>query len=122
MALKQHEDMYVAQKGHVNADHDRQAQMSKAAIEAGRMAEMMQLDQDYQRGLMGLQHSAEAQAVAVSIFSYINLTFFQIESESASLSLYSLQVRLFEEYQAKAAKWSLTTDIGFTPQLAEQVQ
>ncbi len=51
--------------------------MARNAIESTRQAEMLQLDQDYQRGMMGLSQAAESQAVAVRKFKITDFSCIQ---------------------------------------------
>mmetsp|Transcript_3873 Transcript_3873/g.4497 ORF Transcript_3873/g.4497 Transcript_3873/m.4497 type:complete len:170 (-) Transcript_3873:11-520(-) len=93
LALQQHDQMYQLQKSHINADHDRQMEYTKATIEKERQAALFDLEGQYQTNNRGLEQSAIQQRM-------------QIETTAMQLDIQAHQQKMIQEHQKRERKWT----------------
>mmetsp|Transcript_3804 Transcript_3804/g.4267 ORF Transcript_3804/g.4267 Transcript_3804/m.4267 type:complete len:132 (-) Transcript_3804:11-406(-) len=93
LALQQHDQMYQLQKSHINADHDRQMEYTKATIEKERQAALFDLEGQYQTNNRGLEQSAIQQRM-------------QIETTAMQLDIQAHQQKMIQEHRERERKWT----------------
>jgi hypothetical protein len=93
LALLQHDQMYQAQRNHIIAEHDRQLQLAKSAIEHERANTLMALDQQFQQNNRGIEHSAQSQKI-------------QIEQQANLAEIQSMQQKMVMQHAERERQWS----------------
>ncbi|KAF4681902.1 hypothetical protein FOZ60_011367 [Perkinsus olseni] len=102
LALQQHDQMYQLQKSHINADHDRQMEYTKATIEKERQAALFDLEGQYQTNNRGLEQAAIQQRM-------------QIETTAMQLDIQAHQQKMVQEHQERERKWTGSQVAGMPP-------
>lgn len=93
LALAQHNQMYQLQRAHIVAEHDRQVQLARSAIEDEKAASVMALEQAFQQNTRSIDHAAQTQRIA-------------IEQQANLLELHSIQQQMAMQHAERERQWA----------------
>lgn len=93
LAIAQHNQMYQLQRAHIVAEHDRQVQLARSAIDDERAASVLALEQAFQQNTRSIDHAAQTQRIA-------------IEQQANLLELHSIQQQMAMQHAERERQWA----------------
>ena len=93
LASAQHNQMYKLQREHIVAEHDRQLQLAKTAIEDEKANALMALEQAYSQNVRSIEHSAQTQKIS-------------IEQQANVLEIHSIQHQMAVQHAERERQWT----------------